>query len=76
MCVCSALFFFPLSYFNPYPIIQMPRGGKTFTLSLIMRTRPKALEAVRVGMSIRQTSIEFDIRISAREVLQFVGEID
>ena len=61
MCVGSALFFFPLSYFNPYPIIQMPRGGKIFTLSLIMRTRPKALEAVRVGMSIRQTSIEFEI---------------
>jgi hypothetical protein len=61
VCVCSALFFFPLSYFNPYPIIQMPRGGKTFTLSMIMRTWPKALEAVRVGMSIHQTSIAFEV---------------
>ena len=62
MCVCiqlSSSSLFPISI-----IIQLFRCLEvvnTFCLSMIIRTRPKALEAVRVGMSIHQTRIEFEI---------------
>ena len=39
----------------------MPRGGKHICSQYDYENMTKALEAVRAGMSIRQTSIEFQV---------------
>jgi hypothetical protein len=50
----------------------MSRGGKNIFSQYDYENTTKALEAVRVGMSIRQTSIEIEVQVEKLCLYTFV----